>query len=133
YLNPAVSVAKLEKYNMQLWLMSLQMVLSGEGALDAIKMLLDKEDPRNIRACVHIHNSVPSELKGPILNKWIAFEMVEALKAKWEKPSYQQQKSIEDDLTSMRLTKWDAESVEKHIKSVTQKLHALEVAGVQMT
>src|SRR5699024_10284428 len=111
----------LEKFNMGPWMTYVKLSLRGEKAEDAILMPLDAGDPRNEVACHYITTSVPTDLRTPILGMTVAYRMMEALKAEYEKPDYDQQQVIEKELRSIRLSKNDAESVKKTLETVEMK------------
>ncbi|KAH9403967.1 hypothetical protein TYRP_014480 [Tyrophagus putrescentiae] len=123
----------LEKYNIEPWLMSLKSDLTDMGVLRAITVPLSVDDVMNIKACARIYNSVPEELRKPIRGVKVAYEMVDQLKKKFEKPSYVQQEAIKEELSELKLTSYDAESVAKHVDTLEKKLEHLSSSGVPVT
>lgn len=123
----------LEKYNIEPWLMSLKSDLTDMGVLKAITVPLSVDDGMNIKACARIYNSVPEELRKPIRGIKVAYEMVNELKKKFEKPSYVQQEALKEELSELKLVRYDAESVLKHVDALEKKLEHLSNSGVPVT
>src|SRR5699024_7609547 len=101
-----------------------------DGSVEAIERPLSSDDPRNLAAYVLIMNSVPADLKDPIVNLDVAFYMVQALRDKFQVTSYQQQRAIQDEILDLKLEKFDQVSVDKHLVLVSKKLQDLMRAGV---
>ena len=127
--NSSAILPQLNRYDYGSWFDSLKHVLSCEGSLDAIFEELEHEDPRNLAACSRIRASVPIELQEPILRVRLAKEMIDNLANTYSEVSYDIRSDLETEIRTMKLKKYDSESVEKHLKEVQRKLHDLMSAG----
>ncbi|KAH9395912.1 hypothetical protein TYRP_020327 [Tyrophagus putrescentiae] len=76
---------QLGQSNFSLWLNSLMMALSSEGAVQAVAFPLHEEHPHNLIARGRILLTVPVELQGPIEKMKIAYVMLQVLRHKYEK------------------------------------------------
>ena len=76
---------QLGQSNFSLWLNSLMMALSSEGAVQAVAFPLPEEHPRNLIARGRILLTVPVELQAPIEQLKVAYEMLQVLRHKYEK------------------------------------------------
>lgn len=113
--------------------MSLKSDLADLGVIRAINEPLPTDDAANVKACARIYNSVPTELRYPIDNLEVAYDMVTQLKRHFEKPSYVQQQAIEKELREMKLLHYDDDAVNKHLKLVKDKLKHLAACGVPLS
>ncbi|KAH9395916.1 hypothetical protein TYRP_020331 [Tyrophagus putrescentiae] len=76
---------QLEQNNFSLWLKSLMMVLSADGAVHAVKSKLPKKHPDNLIACARILQTIPVELQAIIDQVKIAYKMLQLLRHIYEK------------------------------------------------
>ncbi len=84
---------QLGQNNFSLWLNSLMMALSSEGAGQAVAFPLHEEHPHNLIARGRILLTVPVELQAPIGQLKVAYKMLQVLRHKYEKNDKHSQSS----------------------------------------
>ncbi|KAH9390603.1 RING finger and SPRY domain-containing protein 1, partial [Tyrophagus putrescentiae] len=84
---------QLGQSNFSLWLNSLMMALSSQGAGQAVAFPLHEEHPHNLIARGRILLTVPVELQAPIGQLKVAYKMLQVLRHKYEKNDEHSQSS----------------------------------------